>query len=164
MYFVIAYDLWPQLTGRALGSLRLVRTQLSLWFIGMMILTLPWHLAGLYGMPRRMAYYDYSHPAVAPDAWTVVASVIGGALCVISGFLFIYILLASFRRERVEAEPYRFAIALHESPAVPRALNGFAVWVALMIALTVVNYGFPIWQLYATKTTSVPAVYVGDRQ
>lgn len=164
MYFVIAYDLWPQLTGHALGSLRLVRTQLWLWFIGMMILTLPWHLAGLYGMPRRMAYYDYSHPAVAPDAWTVVASVIGGALCVISGLLFIYILAMSFRHERVEADPYRFAVALHESTAVPRALNGFAVWVALMIALTVVNYGFPIWQLHAIKTTSVPAVYVGDRQ
>ena len=164
MYFVIAYDLWPQLTGRALGSLSLVRTQLWLWFIGMMTLTLPWHLAGLFSMPRRMAYYDYSHPALAPDAWTVTASVMGGALLVLSGGLFIYVLATAFLRERVQAEPYRFSVALHESSVVPKALNGFAVWAGLMIALTVVNYGFPIWQLLQIKTTSVPAIYVGDRQ
>jgi cytochrome c oxidase subunit I len=164
MYFVVGYDLWPQLTGRALESLSLIRTQLSLWFIGMMILTIPWHLAGLLGMPRRMAYYDYSHPALAPDAWTVVASVIGGALLVISGILFLYILAAAFFRPRVAAEPYRFALALHERPVVPKALNGFAVWVGLMIALTLVNYGFPIWQLHKMKITSVPATYVGGRQ
>lgn len=163
MYFAMAYDMWPQLTGRALASLRLIRTQLWLWFIGMLTLTLPWHLAGLYGMPRRMAYYDYSHPAVAPDAWTVIASVIGGALIVISGLLFIYV-LATAHKEPTPAEPYRFSVALHESATVPRALNGFAVWVALMIGLTVVNYGFPIWQLMQIRTTSVPAVYVGGRQ
>jgi cytochrome c oxidase subunit 1 len=164
MYFVIAYDLWPQLTGRALGPLSLVRTQLWLWFAGMMILTLPWHLAGLYGMPRRMAYYDYTHPALAPDAWTVIASVLGGALLVISGLLFIFILVRSLRGEQVTPEPYRFSEALHESPVVPPALNGFAVWVGLMLALTLVNYGFPIWQLRQIPTTSVPAVYVGGRQ
>ena len=164
MYFVIAYDLWPQLTGRALGSLRLVRTQLWLWFIGMLTLTLPWHLAGLYGMPRRMAYYDYSHPALSPDAWTVTASVIGGALLVVSGLLFIYILASAHYREQVQPVPYRFSIALHEQAVVPKALNGFALWVTLMLALTLVNYAFPIWQLAQIKTSSVPAVYVGGRQ
>ncbi|MBN3819458.1 hypothetical protein G3N57_23865, partial [Paraburkholderia sp. Se-20369] len=32
MYFAIAYELWPYLTGRALGSARLIKTQLWLWF------------------------------------------------------------------------------------------------------------------------------------
>ena len=164
MYFVIAYDLWPQLTGRALGALSLIRAQLWLWFVGMLIMTLPWHVVGLLGMPRRMAYYDYSHPAIAPDAWLVIASVIGGALLVVSGLLFIYVLASSFRAKPVPVEPYRLSAALHESRLVPRALNGFGVWAGLMIALTVVNYGFPIWQLLQIRTTSVPAVYVGGRQ
>jgi cytochrome c oxidase subunit I len=164
MYFVIAYDLWPQLTGGELGSLGLVRTQLWLWFIGMLILTLPWHLAGLYGMPRRMAYFDYSTAALAPDAWTVIASVFGGLLLVISGALFIYILAASHFSKRAKEEPYRFSVALHEAAVVPRALNGFGIWFALMVGLTLVNYGFPIWQLMQFKTTSVPAVYVGGGQ
>ena len=164
MYFVIAYDLWPQLTGRALGSMRLVRTQLWLWFIGMMVLTLPWHWAGLLGMPRRMAYYDYTNPDIAPEAWTVLISVLGGALLVISGLLFLYILASVYRRAPVEAPPYRFSEALHEVVTVPKALNNLGVWFALMVALTLVNYGFPIWQLAQIKETSVPAVYVGGRQ
>jgi cytochrome c oxidase subunit I len=164
MYFVIAYDLWPQLTGRELGSLTLVRTQLWLWFLGMLILTLPWHVAGLFGMPRRMAFFDYSSAALAPDAWTVIASVFGGLLLLVSGALFIYILAASHFAPRAKEEPYRFAVALHDAAVVPRALNGFGTWFALMVGLTLVNYGFPIWQLMQFKTSSVPAVYVGGRQ
>jgi len=68
MYFAIAYDLWPHLTGRVLNSLRLMRAQLWLWFVGMIVLTFPWHYVGILGMPRRMAYFDYSDPAIAPEA------------------------------------------------------------------------------------------------
>ncbi|HKD75087.1 MAG TPA: cbb3-type cytochrome c oxidase subunit I, partial [Ktedonobacterales bacterium] len=85
MYFVIAYDLWPHLTGRELGPPWLPRTQLWLWFIGMMILTLPWHWAGLLNMPRRMAYFDYSNPQIAPQGWTVSVAAVGGAIVAISG-------------------------------------------------------------------------------
>ena len=53
----------------------------------MMVLTLPWHWVGLLGMPRRMAYYDYTHPALQPQAWTVTASTVGGLLLVISAVL-----------------------------------------------------------------------------
>jgi cytochrome c oxidase subunit 1 len=142
----------------------LVRLQLWLWFVGMLALTLPWHLAGLFGMPRRMAYFDYSNAALAPDAWTVTLSVAGGALLVASGVLFVYVLAASHYGARVKEEAYRFSVALHEPESVPSALNGFAVWFSLMVALTLVNYGFPIWQLMQLKTTNVPAVYVGGGQ
>src|SRR6201991_4863986 len=47
MYFAIAYDLWPHLTGRAMNDLRLIHWQLWLWFVGMIVLTFPWHYAGL---------------------------------------------------------------------------------------------------------------------
>jgi cytochrome c oxidase subunit I len=158
MYFVIAYDLWPHLTGRALGHLGLIRLQLWLWFMGMLIMTLPWHVAGLLGMPRRMAYFDYSNPAIAPEAWTVTAAVVGGALIVASGVLFLLLLIVALRAPRVELRPYRFSTPVHTLVSVPRALNGFAVWVTLMIALTVANYGIPILHLMTTKT-QVPAVF-----
>ncbi len=164
MYFVIAYDLWPHLTGRDLGSARLMRTQLWLWFLGILILTLPWHWAGLLDMPRRMAYFDYSHPAIAPEAWTVSVAALGGALVVLSGLLFIYILVSAYRRAPVEAGAYRFSEALHPVVAVPKALNSLGIWLVLMIVLTLVNYGFPIWQLAQLQRNSVPAVYVGGRQ
>ena len=60
----------------------LVKAQLWLWFVGMLVLSMPWHLVGLLGMPRRMAYYDYSNPALQPQAWTVTASTFGGLLLV----------------------------------------------------------------------------------
>jgi cytochrome c oxidase subunit 1 len=161
MYFVVAYELWPQLTGcRALPA-GLLRAQLWLWFVGMMVLTAPWHLVGILGMPRRMAYYDYANPALAGQAWTVVASVIGGAILVVSAFLFIWILWRS-RRAEAEPAPFTFSVAAHPSHT-PALLNGFALWVGMMIALTVVNYGFPIAQLALLPETSVPAVHMGGR-
>jgi cytochrome c oxidase subunit 1 len=162
MYFIIAYDLWPHLTQRPLGQPVLIRTQLWLWFVGTLIMTAPWHLAGLLGMPRRMAYFDYSNPSIAPEAWTVTASVIGGALMVTSGALFVVILLKAHWNARIELPPYRFSSPVHALMTVPKALNGFAVWVALMIALTAANYGVPIIQLMAAKT-NVPAVYYFNR-
>ena len=44
---------------------------------------------------------------------------------------------------------------------MPAPLNGYALWVSLMIALTIINYGFPILQLASGYGTNVPAVYVG---
>lgn len=161
MYFVIAYDLWPQLTGCAPLSQRLMRWQLWLWFVGMMVTTLPWHFTGLLGMPRRMAYFDYTHPELTPQAITVTVSSLGGVLVVISGFLFLWILATARRRPAQPAPPpYTFSVPVHAGP-VPKALNGFALWVGLMVALTVVNYGLPIVQLAAIPETSVPAIRVG---
>src|SRR6185369_3196648 len=121
MYFMIAYELWPQLTGCAPLSARLIRTQLWLWFVGMLVLTLPWHLVGLLGMPRRMAYYDYTDPAIAPQAWTVVASTIGGAMLVVSGVLFLVVLARGHARAAgaAGAPPYTLSRPVHEGVRPP---------------------------------------------
>jgi cytochrome c oxidase subunit I len=160
MYFAIAYDLWPHLTGRALRDLGLMRAQLWLWFVGMIVTTFPWHWVGILGMPRRMAYFDYSDPAVANQAFSVTLSTVGGFILLVSGLLFILVLLRGHRAAREDIGTYRFATALHPPLALP-ALNSFALWIALMIGLTVTNYGFPIAQLALRQDTSVPAVYVG---
>ena len=162
MYFMVAYELWPQLRACRPLSPRLIRAQLWSWFIGMMILTMPWHLVGLLGAPRRMAYYDYTHPLLAPQAITVTMSTFGGLILVISAALFIYI-LATPKRQDAPAAPFTFSQAVHPNARVPAALNGFALWVAMMIALTVVNYGYPILQLAITPDASVPIVPIGAR-
>jgi cytochrome c oxidase subunit 1 len=162
MYFMVAYDLWPQLRCCEPLPAGLMRTQLWLWFIGMLVLTLPWHWVGILGMPRRMAYYDYSHPALQPQAWTVTASTLGGLLLVISAVLFVYI-LARARRTHEAPVPYTFSEAIHMPARVPVALNTFAVWVAMMIALTLVNYGWPIVQLASLEHASVPVIPIGGR-
>jgi len=161
MYFAIAYDLWPHLTGRALNSARLIKGQLWLWFVGMIVTTFPWHYVGVLGMPRRMASYDYANPDVAPQALSVSISVFGGLLLVVSAVLFFGVLIRSHRAPQMDPGEYRFSVAVHEPVRVPIALNGFALWLTLMIALTAINYGYPIVQLLTLKGNAVPAVYVG---
>jgi cytochrome c oxidase subunit I len=164
MYFAIAYDIWPHLTGRALSSYGLMRTQLWTWFVGMIVLSFPWHWVGLLGMPRRMAYYDYTDPSLAPLALSVILSTIGGAILTVSGLLFLTVLIRGHRSPAIEPGPYRFAEALHPPVRVPAPLNGYVVWLALMVGLTVLNYGFPIAQLVANPATNVPPVFVGAQR
>jgi cytochrome c oxidase subunit 1 len=162
MYFMVAYDLWPQLTKCRPLSTGLIKVQLWTWFLGMLVLTMPWHLVGLLGMPRRMAYFDYTHPDLQAQAWTVTVSTIGGFVVMVSGLLFIYI-LAVARKGAADPAPFTFSASAHPVERTPLALNGFAIWVTMMIALTVVNYGFPIAQLAMLKETSVPAVRIGGQ-
>ncbi|WEY39954.1 b(o/a)3-type cytochrome-c oxidase subunit 1 [Paraburkholderia sp. SUR17] len=164
MYFAIAYELWPQLTGRALASVRLMRWQLWLWFIGMMVTTFPWHYAGILGMPRRMAFFDYSNPAIAPEAITVVISFFGALILVASAVLFFIVLARGHQGAPEPARKFEFSVAVHPPRTLPVALNSFGLWIALMIGLTVVNYGYPIAQLMVLKQTSVPAVWMGAQR
>lgn len=161
MYFALAYDLWPHLTGKQLVNSGMMKAQLWLWFVGMLVLTFPWHVVGVMGMPRRMAYFDYSNPEIAPQAAAVIMSFIGGLLLVVSGILFLLVLLRGHMSERIMLPEFRFSQPVHAEGRLPLALNSFALWLALMIGLSLVNYGYPIGQLMALKETSVPAVPVG---
>ena len=58
---------------------------------------------------------------------------------------------------------FTFSVPVHTPVHAPPSLNGYALWVAMMITLTVVNYGFPIAQLASLKETSVPAIPIGGR-
>ncbi|KAF1045024.1 cbb3-type cytochrome c oxidase subunit I [Xylophilus sp.] len=163
MYFMAAYELWPQLTG-ARPSERLVKIQVWLWFVGMMVLSLPWHLVGLLGMPRRMAYYDYTHPDIHPQAWTVTVSALGGFVLLASGILLVWTLARARRGPPGAPVPaFTFSRAAHPGAHTPAALNGFGLWVAMMIGLTVVNYGYPIAQLAVLKEAYVPVIPIGSR-
>ena len=161
MYFAIAYDVWPHLTGRALDSFGLMRAQLWTWFIGMTVTTFPWHYVGILGMPRRMAFYDYTDPQIAREAPFVDLSVVGAVILLVSGVLFFTVLIRGQLAPRIEPAAYRFSVALHEPRHLPAALNGFGLWLALMIALTVVNYGFPVVHLMTLRGGAVPAVLIG---
>ena len=145
----------------SLESFGLMRTQLWLWFIGMIVTTFPWHYVGILGMPRRMAFYDYANPAISPQAFSVSMSAIGGFILLVSGILFLTVLIRGQRSPASEAGAYRFAVPLHMPARLPAALNSFGLWLALMVGLTIVNYGYPIAQLMVLKETNVPAVYVG---
>ena len=157
MYFAIAYEMWPRITGKPLRSKGLARWQLWLWFWGMLITTIPWHIAGLMGQPRRVATFDYSIPFVARTADLVDISVIGGLILLSSAILFIFVLVRSHVGERTVIVPLRYALAVNPPARVPAALNGFALWNSILLVLMLVAYGYPIAQfLSVLKPHSAP--------
>jgi cytochrome c oxidase subunit I len=160
MYFAIAYEMWPRITGRPLRSKPLARWQLWLWFWGMLITTIPWHIAGLMGQPRRVATFDYADPFVASMGPLVIISVIGGLILLISAMLLIVILVRSHFGERTVGAPLGYALAVNPPTHVPASLNGFALWNAIVLVLMVVAYGYPLGQFFFLKQHSVPAVAV----
>jgi cytochrome c oxidase subunit I len=164
MYFAIAYEMWPRITGKPLRSKRLACWQLWLWFWGMLITTIPWHIAGLMGQPRRIAIFDYSIPLVARTAPLVIISVIGGLVLLVAATLLIIILVRSHLGERVLAQPLRYALAVNPPRQVPAALNGFALWNAILAVMMVVTYGYPIGQFFFLKSHSVPAIEVTSQE
>ncbi len=160
MYFAIAYEMWPRITGRALASRQLARWQLWLWFWGMLITTIPWHIAGLMGQPRRVAAFDYADPLNAPMAPLVVVSVLGGFILLVSAILLIVILVRSHFSREALGPPLRYALAVNPPTQVPPALNGFGLWNAIVLVMMILAYGYPIGQFFFLKSHSVPAVGV----
>ena len=151
MYFAIAYEIWPALTGRQAGARlqALQCRQLWLWGIGMMVMTLPWHWLGLNGQWRRVAHFDYSDPLIAWWGPWVVVSLIGGVILLASALLFVWNLAnLHTRRAPLAASPIatRYALPLHPVERVPASLNGFALWNVLVLVLMLAAYGWPIAQ------------------
>jgi cytochrome c oxidase subunit 1 len=163
MYFAIAYEMWPRITGRPLRSKRLACWQLWLWFWGMLITTIPWHITGLMGQPRRVAVFDYSLPLVRRMAPLVDMSVIGGFILLISAVLLIAVLLRSHFGERSSTESLRYALAVNPPRQVPASLNGFALWNAIVLVLMIAAYGYPIGQFFFLKHQGIPTVEVTSR-
>jgi cytochrome c oxidase subunit I len=150
MYFAIVYEIWPSLTGRAARSTASMNTQLWLWFIGMMVTTVPWHWLGLQGQWRRVAEFDYTDPVVAAWGPYVNVSFIGGLVLVASALMFVWNLVQLQRgEERAAGAPVEYAVAVNPPRRIPSVLNGFATWNVVVLVLMVVAYGYPIAQFFA---------------
>lgn len=153
MYFAIAYEIWPSLTGREAQSAARQRLQLWMWAIGMMTMSLPWHYLGLQGQWRRVATFDYSDPRIHGWGPWVDLSLVGGVILLASAWLFLANLRPSRRLARIEPAPgYAYALPAHPHAHVPSALNGFALWNVLIAVLMLVAYGFPIMQFFMTPS------------
>jgi len=146
MYFAIAYEIWPRLTGREHDSLSPLRWQLWLWFIGMMVMTLPWHWLGLQGQWRRVANFNYADPIIAAWGPWVIVSLFGGLVLLLSALLFVRNLAALHRSPMPHAQRPLYALAVHPPHRVPAALNGFGLWNVLVLVLMLLAYGYPIAQ------------------
>ena len=161
MYMAICYEFIPRLLGRPLPSLRVARIQLVLWAVGMIVLTFPWHVTGLMGMPRRYASFDYANPFYAPMGPLVICSVIGGLILLVSVIMLVVTLLATHREPRAETGLIRWALTVNPPQHVPVALNGFALWNGIVFVMMAVGYAYPIYQAIGPGALPVSVVVGG---
>ena len=154
MYFAVAYEIWPRLTGRDYASLAPLRWQLWLWFAGMMIMTVPWHWLGLQGQWRRVANFNYADPIIAWWGPWVIVSLVGGLILLASAFLFVWNLYVLHGSRLTAAVRPLYALAVHPPRRVPIVLNGFGLWNILVLILMLAVYGFPIAQYVIAPSPS----------
>ena len=153
MYFAVAYYLWPKLTGKALYSTKLAVTQLWLWFIGMLVLTLPWHQLGMAGQPRRISSTPYDEELV--QAWLPAefAMIAGGVILFSSAMLLVFVLFKTHgNNSPVENAEVEYAESLHSTQRMPALMNGFGFWTALVAVYMIASYGYPILQFFLMDT------------
>lgn len=148
MYWAIAYHLWPKLTGRELASKGMAVAQLWLWFIGMIVTTMPWHALGLLGQPRRISSTPYDSPLVAEWQPHEVAMIVGGVILLISAVMLIYNLLMTHGKREAHEAPMEWAVAVYEPMSVPKPMNGFALWNTILALWMLVAYGYPVLQFF----------------
>ncbi|MGR9086807.1 MAG: b(o/a)3-type cytochrome-c oxidase subunit 1 [Gammaproteobacteria bacterium] len=154
MYFAIAYCLWPVLSGRTLFSTNMALLQLWTWFLGMSILTTPWHILGLLGQPRRISRVEYNSPLTLAWDFFELAMIFGGLVLTASACLFIYNLaMTQFnsKNPRFEGE-IEYAEPFHPVTRVPAFLNDFGVWNKVIAVLMAVSFGVPILQFFFLQT------------
>ena len=147
MYFAVAYWAWPRITGRKLASRRLALWQLWLWFWGMIVTTMPWHVLGLLGQPRRVDTLPYSDELNAIWNPYEVVMFAGAVMLTISAIMFIVVLVRSHFSERLAQTPeVVFGSAIHQPLRVPKLLNSLAFWNWAMLVYMLASYGYPLLQ------------------
>ena len=153
MYFAIAYYLWPKMTGRQLFSDGLARMQLWLWFVGILVLTLPWHLLGLAGQPRRISSTPYDESLVQQWTTNEALMVVGGAILAVSALMLVYVLWKTHGNNQEETNrQVEYAEPFHPLVRVPALMNGFGFWTLIVLVYMVASYGYPIAQFFLMET------------
>ncbi len=158
MYFAIAYYLWPLLVQKPLFSNSMALIQLWTWFIGMGILTTPWHVLGLLGQPRRISSVVYN--TLLTLAWKPyeLAMIFGGLILLGSACLFIYNLAKTQLNPVTEefTQQIEYAEPVHPVTALPEYLNDFKLWNKVIAVLMVISFGVPILQFFFMDTFGSP--------
>jgi len=155
-FIALSYLLLPVMFGRSIASMGMARIQPYLWFIGMMVFSIAYHIAGIYGAPRRT--YDSSYGGLAPNIWDplLFIGMIGGLLFWISGVLFISnVTLTPLVGKRV---------AQLDGASLLRNGNGYekatiydriGIWVLIAIVLIVIAYSLPLFEILSRGLSPV---------
>jgi cytochrome c oxidase subunit 1 len=141
-----SYWLVPRLLSRRLELAPMAKVQPYIWFGGMLLFSIPTHVTGVMGMPRRVYDASYGdHPTAL--AWKALTdlSAIGGMLLFASSLFFVLVMLFTLFGTKCEPEALNFAEPVE--PPGPRAaiFDRLGLWTVAAVILVVIAYGPPIW-------------------
>jgi cytochrome c oxidase subunit 1 len=141
-----SYWLVPRLLARRLELAPMAKVQPYIWFFGMLLFSIPTHITGVMGMPRRVYDASYGgHPAAL--AWKTLTdlSAIGGMILFASALFFVLVMLFTLFGTKSEPEALDFAEPLE--PPGPRAaiFDRLGLWTVAAVILVLIAYGPPIW-------------------
>jgi cytochrome c oxidase subunit 1 len=145
-----SYWMLPRLTGRALVWPRVATIQPYLWFIGMQFFSIPSHIAGLLGMPRRV-YTGEFQGVEAAHAWVplVNLSAFGGVILFVSAMCYVGVLVGTMlvmpRGARAALE---YAESLSPVSQGPSLWDRLGLWTAVAVVLIILAYAQPLYHLH----------------
>jgi len=150
-FVAASYGLIPALTGRKLFAPRLALVQVYTWFVGMSIMSIAMHWAGLLGSPRRTADVTY-FGAQGAATWHTASlwAAVGGTILAASVLMFIVVATGTyFANQPAESKPqFDFAPARagDDAVATPAVLDRLGRWGLIAIALALLAYAGPVIQ------------------
>jgi cytochrome c oxidase subunit 1 len=153
------YWLVPKLSGKELELKPMARVQPWLWFLGMLLFSIPTHITGLRGMPRRIYLGDYNgDPTAATWKFLTDLSAVGGIVLFASALFFVLVMLFTVMsgRQAAPAE-VEFAEPLH--PPGERASRLFVrlgLWTVIAVVLLLIAYAFPIMNILRLERFGSP--------
>ncbi len=144
------YYILPRLTGRAIAWPRVAMIQPYLWFVGMQFFSIPNHIVGLMGMPRRVYTGQYQDVAAA-QSWIplVNLSAIGGVILFVSAMCYVAtIVITMLVSPRGEMAAMEYAEPMTPPEPGPSIWDRLGLWMAVAAVLILIVYGPPLYRLH----------------
>ena len=141
-----SYWLLPRLLGKRLELAPMARVQPYIWFAGMLLFSIPTHITGVMGMPRRVYDASYGeHPTALSWRPLTDLSAIGGLLLFASALFFVLVVLFTWFGTADKAEPIEFAEALEAPGQWALMFDRLGLLTAAAILLVLISDGPPLW-------------------
>ncbi|HEX7285674.1 MAG TPA: cbb3-type cytochrome c oxidase subunit I [Candidatus Angelobacter sp.] len=148
------YWLLPRISGRELALKPLAVLQPYLWFAGMMLFSVSYHIAGLRGLPRRVYSASLNGEYTQWHGLSLVAAT-GAVVLVMSSMCYVLVAAATWLTgKKAEAPAFEFAIPLQ--PAVASVWDRFGLWTVVAIVIVIAAYAYPILHLLSQHRYGSP--------
>lgn len=156
-YFAAMLFLLPHITGRKIDKIanRLGLFLAYTWALGMGIMSLAMHWAGLRGAPRRSTFSEYGGADIASEWITYqVMQAVGGSFLFIAIIIAILLFLKLTTGPKVN-DPEEFPVAMfmdQEEPVV-KWVENWRLLIIITIFLILIAYTVPVTQIF---TENIP--------